>query len=85
MKCPHCDLEISIRLAKGSDTPPTSSSAPMAATSNVSELLKLIHDDQLTPWEETFIKETRERVEKWGDRIRMSDKQVEILRKIAAK
>lgn len=38
-----------------------------------------------SPAEKTFIKETRERLDKFGDKIYLSSKQLEWLRKIASR
>lgn len=53
---------------------------------DVGGLLEQIHDEDLeTGFEVRFVRETRERFEKYGDRIRMSEKQMTVLRRIAAK
>lgn len=83
MKCPHCSNEIEVRLVKA---PPMQASLAGEGMGDVGELLAQIHDDELeTDFEIGFIKQTRERFEQYGDRIRMSEKQMVCLRKIAAK
>ena len=39
----------------------------------------------LTPWEQDFIDDLTDRREKYGDRIRISERQEEILERIATK
>lgn len=40
-------------------------------------------DTRLTEWERDFIKEQKERFKKWGDETYLSDKQIDIIHKIA--
>ena len=42
-------------------------------------------DSRLTPWEVTFVTDFQERVEKWEQRIHISEKQWQILRRIKEK
>lgn len=42
-------------------------------------------DIDLTPWEEKFIADMTERRERYGDRMVVSDKQEEVLERIAEK
>lgn len=55
------------------------------AAGNVGELLELVNDSDLTTWEAKFIGDLRERYEKYQERTHISDKQMDSLRKIAAK
>jgi hypothetical protein len=83
MKCPHCSNEIEVRFVKA---PPMQSSQPQGRSTDVGELLDLVHDSELeTDFEIDFIRQTRERFAQYGDRIRMSEKQMSCLQKIAAK
>ncbi len=82
MKCPHCNENIYVRFVKA---PSDSGGQSSGRTSDVGALLEQIHDDELeTQFEIDFIKQTRERFEQYGDRIRMSDKQMACLQRIAA-
>jgi hypothetical protein len=47
-------------------------------------MLQSIDRQNLNPFETSFVNGTLERYEKYGDRIKMSDKQMDTLRKIAA-
>lgn len=84
MRCPHCDLEV--RLMKGSMVQSDRAASELADASDVGGLLKRIHDEDLEPgFEESFIRQTRERFAEYGENIRMSPKQMISLRRIAAK
>lgn len=48
-------------------------------------ILIKMQDIDLTPWEDSFIADMVERRERYGDRISVSEKQEEILERIAAK
>lgn len=58
---------------------------PAQTSENVGELLDIVVDEDLNEWERGFIAQIRERWEKYYDNIRMSDKQMVTLRKIASK
>jgi hypothetical protein len=80
--CPHCSnqLQLDSRLTFASGP---KSSAPNGGSGDVGELLASINEDVLESAAAKFVRETRERLEQYGDRIRMSDKQMDWLRKIA--
>ncbi|GEM_PF-6299296 len=40
-------------------------------------------DPRLSDWERGFIKEQKERFKKWGDETYLSDKQIDVIHKIA--
>jgi hypothetical protein len=40
------------------------------------------HEGELSDWERGFIQDTAERLEKYGDRVRVSDKQWAVLNRI---
>jgi hypothetical protein len=40
-------------------------------------------DERLSDWESDFIKEHKARFKKWGDQTYLSDKQIDIIHKIA--
>lgn len=71
--------------ARARSTEPKAWDAAPGISADVERLLGMIFDDDLTDWERTFIDSTRERLEQYGQRIRMTDKQMDRLRSIAAK
>jgi len=76
MKCPNCMTEL--RLVAGS--------GEAVDATEVGGLLDQIDMDTLDDeWDMKFVSETRTRWAQYGDRIRMSPKQMSALRKIAAK
>lgn len=82
MNCPHCSKVIVIKIVKDTGNGVSTSDR----STDVGELLSQIHDDELeTDFEIDFIKQTRERFAQYQDRIRMSEKQLACLQKIAAK
>ncbi len=86
MNCPHCDKVILVRLTKDDGKANPESRVTSEGMGDVGELIAQIHDDELeSDFEIDFMKSLRERFEKWGDRIMMSEKQMICLRKIAAK
>lgn len=40
-------------------------------------------DPRLSDWERSFVKEQKERFKKWGDDTYLSDKQIDVIHKIA--
>ena len=40
------------------------------------------HESRLTPWEVDFVADLQERVSLWGQRVRITDAQIEVLRRI---
>lgn len=87
MKCPNCNLEIHVQLT--SILPPALPPRPQAplstGSSSVGDLLGLVNDADLTEWELEFIASTRTRFDQYGEGIRMSVKQMDRLRSIAAR
>jgi hypothetical protein len=84
MKCPHCNENIDVRLIKA----PSNSQGSLegADISGLEAILDRIHEDELEHQNEIdFVKQTRERFEQYGERTRMSEKQMTWLRKIAAR
>lgn len=51
----------------------------------VKDALRAINstDERLTDWERTFVKEQKDRFKKWGNETYLSDKQVDVIVKIA--
>jgi 3-deoxy-D-arabino-heptulosonate 7-phosphate (DAHP) synthase class II len=41
--------------------------------------------EKFSPWERDFVKDQAERAKKWGEEIRLSEKQISILSQIAKK
>ncbi len=85
MKCPHCNGNIDVRFVKA---PPdaqasTAASGPVDAD-EIKELLDGILESSLDERAAEFVSSTRERLEKYGSRIKMSDKQMAWLRKLAS-
>lgn len=80
--CPHCknQLQIESRLVFASGP---RSSEPQGA-GDLESLLNSINDDELSGAAEKFVRETRERFEKYGPRTKMSEKQLAWLGRIAA-
>ena len=80
--CPKCGCQIEIKLAL---TSVTKSDAPPAGFSgDIGNLLADAEAQSLNQWEADFIGKLRERYDKYGDRVLLSDKQRGILEKIAA-
>ncbi len=82
MKCPWCAQNIDVRFIKApGDSGSTSSDSP-----SLKEIMDLIHDDELeSDFEIKFMEGFRPRYEQYGDRTHVSEKQMQVLRKIAAK
>lgn len=56
-------------------------------TNHVPEAEQILSDvtDDLTPWERKFVEDMEHRLKQYGNRTFISDKQIEVLRKIAEK
>ena len=86
MKCPACHAELDVRLIKA---PPQQADQVKRVTngganvSDVGALMESAHAQQLNEWEAGFIDDVQERFDKYGDRIKMTEKQMAILRKIS--
>ncbi len=79
-KCPVCGSTIELRAFQGA------ASNGAEGSGDVGELLERIHDDELeTEFEITFMRDLRARYAQYGTRTKVSDKQLNVLRKIAAK
>jgi hypothetical protein len=88
--CPKCSthFEISLTTAptqQAEDAPRSEAPnpPPIERGSSLAELLDSINDDALTGAAAKFVTETRERFNQYGDRIRMSEKQLAWLKRIA--
>lgn len=80
--CPRCGTAFELRI----NTQPTTQAkqATSVPTGDVGDLLALAESFNLNDWERGFVTDMRERFDKYGDRIKVSDKQMATLRKIAA-
>ncbi len=80
MNCPHCDQPVDVQLFKSGGKPQSVDASGLGA------LLEQIHDDELeSDFEIGFMKQLRERFAQYGADTRMSEKQMTVVRKIAAK
>lgn len=83
MNCPHCNKVVIVKLVKDSNVGQSAPSSGTADISDLGELLGMIEDGKLEGAAVDFVKQTRERFEKYKDKTRMSDKQMSWLRKLA--
>ena len=94
MECPNCHVPLNLIQAESAPvqprpnipSPPRPQPSPRhttGSTDEVGELLGMVSGNGLNDWEAEFIMQTRERFKQYGDRIKMSDKQMNALRKIA--
>ena len=86
MKCPACHAELDVRLIKAPPQPADQvkrGTNGSTDTSSISYLLESANARELNEWESEFIGSLQERFNKYGDRIKMSEKQMETLTKIA--
>ena len=81
MNCPHCGKVVIARLEKDSNVG-TSQPAVNVDPSDLGDLLALATSLPLSEWEQQFVSDQKERFEKYGERIRVSEKQMATLRKI---
>lgn len=82
MNCPHCNKVIVVKIMKDSNVG-QSAPAPSASTDDISELLDLAEANNPKGKSAEFVEETRKRYRQWGANIKMSEKQMSWLRKIA--
>ncbi len=84
MNCPHCDKVIIVRAFKD-DGKSNPQDRATSSGGDLESLMSAIHDDELeNDFEIGFMKDFRARFEKYGDRTIVSEKQMNVLRKIAA-
>jgi hypothetical protein len=83
-KCPYCSKEIDIKLVASG--PRQSTLTPVSASiDNLNELMesvRAINKDSLNDFERKFVTDQLERYEQYGERMRLSEKQIKVLRKI---
>lgn len=81
MNCPHCNKVIVVKLMKDSNI---GQSAPAVAdTDDLGELLEVAESNNPKGKNGEFVAETRKRYAQYGDKTRMSEKQMSWLRNIA--
>ena len=85
LKCCKCGTVLEVRLTAAPPMQAKKGLKTSNASSDVGELLESVDDDNLTEWEIEFFNKTQDRYDEYGDRIQMSDKQMEMLRRIAEK
>lgn len=92
MKCPHCGGNIDVQFIKApADSQPSRQNSSNHATSSqasissIGALLDAIEAEgaELDAAATKFVEETRERWDKYGQRIKFSDKQLAWLERIA--
>lgn len=83
--CPSCKNQLEVKLTFASGPKNSSSQRESVDSSDVGDLLDSVDMGNLNDFEREFIEQTKERFAKYKDNIRMSDKQMAVLRKIAAK
>ena len=86
MNCPHCGKAVALikqasKPEYDSDDNGRSFNPP---TGDVGELLDRIDDDTLSGAAIDFVSTTRERYEQYGDRIKLSEKQLAWLERLAS-
>ena len=80
LSCPKCKCEIELAIISSG-----AKAAPSAPSSDLDELMSQIDDSTLTkPFEREFMSKLRERYEKYGAGTMVSEKQMAVLRRIAA-
>ena len=78
MKCPHCNNTIEVRLSKGIPETPAND-----GPDDLETMLACINEEDLDEPSAKFVRETRERFEQYGDRTRISPKQLAWLKRLA--
>lgn len=81
--CPKCGSQLQVKLTFASVPRSSEQSNTSPLVQQVTELLERIEDNDLSGATAKFVTETRERLEKYGSRIKMSDKQMAWLNRIA--
>ena len=84
IQCPNCSAQIELRAVSANTSHVTTPKKVPGSETEVGIMLQSIDRQNLNPFETSFVNGTLERYEKYGDRIKMSDKQMDTLRKIAA-
>ena len=85
IECPKCQCQIQLKASFASGPRSKSEEKVFADNRDVAELLQAVNMEACTEWERSFITELRERYAKYKSTLRMSEKQMETLVKIAEK
>lgn len=81
--CPHCHAMLTITAVMKEKA--GGSSIPAGDTSAIGDLLRQIDDEALDEGELSFVTDIRARFKQWKDKIKISDKQVRWLERLAKK
>ena len=77
--CPKCKCVLEVRLTAA---PPMQSTAEKG---KIGELLDRVNHERLNMWEREFIEKLLERYVQYGERVLLTEKQCEVLERIAEK
>lgn len=77
--CPKCGCQLEVKLSYAAGK-----RSPEAPTDDVGLLLEQAEERNLNAWEKEFIGQLRERYDQYGTRVKVSEKQMGILQKIAS-
>lgn len=83
MKCPHCAQNIDVQFIKAPANMQSQSPTRAATSDDLATILKDINDSTLEGQALDFVTQTRERFTKYKASTRMSDKQMNWLKKLA--
>lgn len=89
VECPKCkcQLEVTVKFASGPKRPaiePPKELPPLVAGYTILERLEQCEERRdLNAWEKEFVDSLRERYDEYGDRVKLSPKQREVLESIA--
>ena len=81
MNCPHCNKVIVVKFAKDSNV---GQSDPVVDGNELAALLEVINMSALDGKSLEFVTQTKERFGQYGERTRMSERQMEWLRDLAS-
>ena len=83
--CPNCKSALEVKVVAATSIPGgNGQDRTKVDVNDVGDLIQSVDVSQLNDYEAEFIASTRERYAQYQDRIKMSPKQMAILRKIAA-
>ncbi len=80
--CPYCQQYINVTLSQAGGAQQRES-GPAKSSGSIGALLDSIEDDALEGAAAKFVGETRSRYEQYGERTRLSEKQLAWLQRIA--
>lgn len=84
IKCPKCKVDLEVRLTAAPPMQADQQQRIVPDNADIGSLLEQINDDDLDSASSEFVSQTRERFAQYGDRTKMSEKQMAWLRKLAA-